>query len=379
VAKVNTTIQINDKIYDVKTGKVLANNLSPEVADKKPNPISKTSSVSSASGIVMDGVIRKPSVNNHIKKEYSVANHPKVALQKSQTLHRKAVQKPAPKTHVHSTSANVHSKVERSATGRGMLLKRVPDNRLRRAMTAPKSNLIQKFNSTKPTKAMVTTNLSVAQAPKDNNNTNVSATPPIHHLPKKSFLPKSNKKYVFEDSIKNANSHLLKPVKKEKRSRKFLKSLKVSPKVLSISAAVFAFIALGGFFAYQNVPQISMRVAANQAGFMGKMPKSLPSGYSFAGPVAATEGSLALTYQSNSDDRRFVMVQRPSNWSSESLLTNYLLDSKFRYQAYKDRGLTVYIYNGTNATWVDKGIWYNVNSDDDSLSASQLLEIAASI
>ncbi len=85
-----------------------------------------------------------------------------------------------------------------------------------------------------------------------------------------------------------------------------------------------------------------------------------------------------LTYKSNSDDRKFIVSQKPTEWTSESLLTNYLVDSKLRYQTYRDKGMTVYIYNESNATWVDKGIWYTVNGDG-SLNSEQILEIASSI
>ncbi|HPR10213.1 MAG TPA: DUF4367 domain-containing protein, partial [Candidatus Saccharibacteria bacterium] len=222
------------------------------------------------------------------------------------------------------------------------------------------------------------------QAPK---NTHSSAgatthpTNPVNTQPTTTTkeTPTNPKKFVFEDHIKKANSHLLKPVKKDSRRKRLVRSLKISPKVVSASAAVFALTLLAGFFAYQNVPMVSMRVAASKAGFNGALPTNIPAGYSFNGPVQADKDVILLTYNSNSDARRFIVTQKPSNWSSEALLTNYLLDSQFRYQAYKDNGLTIYIYNGSNATWVDKGIWYSVNGEDGSLSSEQLLELASSM
>ena len=122
-----------------------------------------------------------------------------------------------------------------------------------------------------------------------------------------------------------------------------------------------------------------MRIAASKAGFPASLPSSIPAGYSFNGPVEVNEQVVSLKYDSNSDDRNFIITQKPTNWSSEALLTNYLLDSQFRYQVYKDKGLTIYVYDGSNATWVDKGVWYNVNGDEGSLSSEQLLELASSI
>ena len=336
----------------------------------------------------MDGVSKrtpqKPAINRP-----SVAPKPTQAIaQKSQTLHRKAVHKPATSKavpFVHSTSANIPSKVERSATGRGLLLKRVPDAKLSRALQAKKSSLVSKFGKPVVSAPTITHALPVQPAP---------ATTEQHHVPKPAQPKPTNpqqavtdthaasqypKKFVFEDRIKDANSHLLKPVKKESRRKRFARSLKISPKIATVGAAVFAFLLLGGFFAYQNIPSISMRIAASKAGFAASLPGSIPAGYSFNGPVEVNDQVVSLKYASNSDDRNFIVTQKETNWSSEALLTNYLLDSQFRYQVYKDKGLTIYIYNGSNATWVDKGVWYSVNGDEGSLSSEQLLELAASI
>jgi hypothetical protein len=335
----------------------------------------------------MDGIARKPVQTAHRQPVHKVAAPAAPSVQKSQTLHRKAVKKPgttAPAPYVHSTSANMQSRVEQSATGRGLLLKRVPDVRLSRALTSHKSNLVSKFgranvNKPKLTSELVVKSAPVAVATEAQTTTAPVAPPPLQHAPKQVSHHESSKKFVFEDHIKKANSHLLKPVKKEPRRKRIMKSLKVSPRVLSAAAAVFAIVLMGGFFAYQNIPAVSMRVAASTAGFDGKLPKNIPAGYSFNGPVQAAPDNISLTYESNSDARRFIVTQKPTNWSSEGLLTNYLVDSQFRYQVYKDKGLTVYIYNGSNATWVDKGVWFSVNGEDGSLSSEQLLELAASI
>lgn len=387
-----TTIEINGRIYDAQTGKILSNTASkaarpttvPQPTTKRPapRPIAPL-----RRGVIMDGVNRKPQHHTPTIPPRPAAAHP---VQKSQTLHRKAVKKPGDQRsvpYVHSTSANMESRVEQSATGRGLLLKRVPDVRLSRALTAKKSTLVSKFGRTTAPKPTLTTNLAVKTPPhtQSTHTSTVSVAPvapPIPHgNPKHHTADKhpSSKKFVFEDHIKQANSHLLKPVKKESKRKRIIRSLKVSPKILSATAAVFAIMLLGGFFAYQNVPAVSMRVAVSKAGFEGKLPKTIPAGYSFNGPVQAQPDNIALTYVSNSDDRKFIITQRPTNWSSEGLLTNYLLDSQFRYQAYKDKGLTVYIYNGSSATWVDKGIWYSVNGQEGSLSSEQLLELASSI
>lgn len=382
-----TTIEINGRTYDALTGKILSSPGQDVVSVKPSQPTHRKAPAAPLQrGVIMDGVARRPVHTTTRQPAQKTIVPAAPATQKSQTLHRKAVKKPGnakPAPYVHSTSANMQSRVEQSATGRGLLLKRVPDVRLSRALTSHKSGLVSKFGKANVSKPQLTPELTVKSAPAHAEATHKTAPvapPPIQptqtkHTPTHA----STKKFVFEDHIKQANSHLLKPVKKEPRRKRILKSLRVSPKVLSAAAAVFAIVLLGGFFAYQNIPAVSMRVAASTAGFEGKLPKSIPAGYSFNGPVQAAPDNISLTYQSNSDARRFIVTQKPTNWSSEGLLTNYLVDSQFRYQVYKDKGLTVYIYNGSNATWVDKGVWFSVNGEEGSLSSEQLLELAASI
>ena len=394
-----TTIEINGRIYDAQSGKILAN--THTATQKQQSTKESQTSVESRSptknlklqrGVVMDGVRRKPATQ--LSQKPTQPAHQ--STQRSQTLHRKAVKKPiAPKSvpYVHSTSANTTSKVEQSATGRGMLLKRVPDAKLHRALQAKKSTLVSRFSkNTQPVHPSPIAPTSHASPQKNASATSETTkitpsappTAPALHAPNRANgtaqqQTKETKKFVFEDQIKKANNHLLKPVKKESKRKRILRSMKLSPKIVSGVAAVFAVLLLGGFLAYQNVPSVSMRVAANKAGFDASLPSNIPAGYSFNGPVKVNDQVVSLEYGSNSDDRRFIITQRPTNWSSEALLTNYLLDSQYRYQAYKDKGVTIYIYDGSNATWVDKGIWYSVNGQDGSLSSEQLLELASSI
>ncbi len=369
----NTTIQINGKIYDVKTGKVLASK--PILDTPKSAPPQASKNLNKSNGIAMDGVIKRPPKRT---KNHPVNTVPSSHTQRSQTLHRKAVKKPAPTTHIHSTSTIINSKVEQSATGRGVLTKRVPDIRLAKAMSTTKSNLISKFDQRKRSNAVLTNDIKPSKPPKQNHTINN----PKQHA--NSIAPTTTKtinpkKYVFEERVKDANNHLLKPVKKQPHHKSIFKKIKIRKKGLAIMATVMAFVVLGSFMAYQSIPQVSMRIAASEAGFMGKIPKTIPAGYAMSGPAQAENDSVLLKYASKSDSRQFVIVQKSSNWSSESLLTNFVLDTKLRYQSYVDKGLTVYIYDGGNATWVDGGIWYNIKSADSSLSTSQLLEIASSI
>lgn len=389
-------------MYDAHTGQVIQTAQSQTPVSPKITPKISPSRIGGtplSHGKVVDGITRrKASTINPPQKQTlthapistqkpSLAQrlpqiHPPkqpTVLQKSHTLHRKAVHKPetTQKPYIHAISSSPKEPTEHADNSNNNIASHIPEQRLKRAFSATKSSVISKFGGANPHTTQVTHKLTVKPTPKVHQNNAPSIPPPaVHH-----FIKSHNnqpKKYVFEDQIKNANSHLLKPVKKPRTTHKFIRKLHLSPKVASITAGFIALVLLGSFFAYQKVPAISMRVAANQAGFMGTVPSKVPAGYAFAGPVQAVDNAVAVTYKSSSDNRQFVISQRQTNWSSEALLTNYLQDSKLNYQAYKENGLTIYVYDGSNATWVDKGIWYTVSGNQNSLSSSQLLEIAAS-
>lgn len=390
-------IEINGTNYDARTGKILSSEAGNQVKTNPatPKPVAPTPP---NSGAFLDGVSRRkpgtskplprlqlkttkqsiPSKKNN-QATVSRALDIKPSLSKTQranTLLRSAVKKPqktAPQ--IHSTSTIVHSKVERSATGRGLLLKRIPDTRLARAKLTAKSSAIQKFTSDRISKKpILSSNLTVA-------------TPPAHHSGAPAVAPAivkpalgghEQKQQVFNHSISEATNHTKPKVKRERIHRRVARTLRVSPRAVSVSAVILAVFVLGSFFAYQRVPAIAMRVAASRAGFNGQLPANTPSGYAFAGPIDYTKGSISIRFKSNSDDRKFIIMQRPTEWTSESLLSNLVLSSKTRYQTYHDKGLTVFIYNNGDATWVDKGVWYSISSEG-ALSSQQILTIAGSM
>lgn len=96
-----------------------------------------------------------------------------------------------------------------------------------------------------------------------------------------------------------------------------------------------------------------------------------------AGPIQYGEGAVTLSYQSNSDDRNFQIVQKSSDWNSQSLLENFVSD-KEPYQTFQDKGRTIYIYGKSSATWVSGGVWYQIEGESD-LSSDQLLRIVSSL
>lgn len=156
--------------------------------------------------------------------------------------------------------------------------------------------------------------------------------------------------------------------------------LRRTPRWLSVGSAALVVLVAIGFFAWQNMPNVAMRVAASRSSLSASVPGYTPSGFSFWGPINYTDGSVTIRFKANSDDgRTFSINQRSSSWNSASLLANYVVPNGQSYQTFQNKGATVYLYgSNNNATWIDHGIWYNLESKA-KLNADQLLRIAASM
>jgi hypothetical protein len=121
-----------------------------------------------------------------------------------------------------------------------------------------------------------------------------------------------------------------------------------------------------------------MKVAASRAGFDASLPGYTPDGFSFHGPVAYNSGKVVVDFTSNTDDSRYQVAQQESNWDSKSLLENVVKEKTDKYLTFEDRGLTIYVYDGQNATWVNGGVMYTIISES-KLNTEQLINIATSI
>ncbi len=147
---------------------------------------------------------------------------------------------------------------------------------------------------------------------------------------------------------------------------------------LSVASGALAILLLGGYLTYLNMPQLSTRVAAAQAGIAAAYPNYHPSGYSLKGPVAYDQGSVSMKFAANAGPQSFTLNQMRSGWDSAAVLDNYVTPKAGEnYSATTINGLTIYTY-GTNAAWVNGGILYTITGNA-SLSGDQIGRIATSI
>lgn len=133
------------------------------------------------------------------------------------------------------------------------------------------------------------------------------------------------------------------------------------------------------WFVSNNIPDVSVRVAAMQTGIEATYPSYVPMDYSLS-DIISEDGKLTMIF-SGPDDARFTLVQEKSSWDSATLLRNYVEPTwGEEYVTTHEQGITIYISNQTNdSTWVNGGIRYSITSEGARLTKKQTRNIVLSL
>lgn len=348
MANTKTFLELNGRRYDARTGQALDGFLPAAHTPAAPHHL-------------------KPAAHAPVARH--AAQHAKHrAPQRSKTLMRHGLAKPqASAAEVASPStfaplATVHAKREA------------------RAHTIQKSSRISKFSlGGKPAVAVKNVDLPVAQAPEaapplrfGHTHSNTSA-PAAHHQPSKAH------EAVFSEALNHANSHQQPTLPKRAHThQKVASKLGVGSKIVGVGAGLLAAALLIGFIAYQNVPNLTMRLAAAKAGVHAAMPGYQPTGFALNGPVQYSPGQITLNFKAHGDNRAYQLVQQSTKWDSDTLKSKYVAVNDRPYQTFQANNKTIYIYGNSTATWVNNGVWYQI-SGNASLNNDQLLQIARSL
>jgi hypothetical protein len=177
-------------------------------------------------------------------------------------------------------------------------------------------------------------------------------------------------KLIKEEAISEA---LNKPTEKPEK-KGFLKRHK---KFINIFSVSFVLLITVAFFAYFNMPSLSVSVASAQAGINATYPEYHPDGYSLRGPVSYSDGEVNINFHANAGDSQFTIVQSKSSWDSTAVKNKVNKDSNGQFITIEERGLTIYTYNG-NAAWVNGNILYSITGDA-RLDNNQIRRIATSL
>ena len=273
------------------------------------------------------------------------ANTIHVSAQKSQTLNRAVVQKHAPSPKV------VHQDIV-----------------TRRRANVAKSPNVSRFAS----------DPAFRKAPKTTTADIMATTHPT--VQKAHARVAANKQPVAHKSSQTLKHEVVaKALANSKKPTSSKQSLKRRfPRVFSAATASLAVLVLGGYLTYLNMPTISIRVAAVQAGIDASYPDYRPNGYRLSGPIAYNDGEVSMRFAATAGPQNFSITEKKSSWDSTAVLENYITPKAGDdYITYTEGGLTIYTYDN-KAAWVNGGILYTIDGDAP-LSNDQIRRIATSL
>lgn len=361
MAKRQHAIELNGITYDAISGEVLA----------KATRSQKTTGNSKQSVKVVDGFTKRKAAT---PKSVTPATAVHQKTNRSRTLMRATVKKPVQKK-VHAKSAVITlPKQISSTTGVQALASDIKPERAARAAIITRSRFVSKFRPAANTVAKKPT-LKVAPLAV---NPGPSAPTTRASATAKAYATSSLSKKTFEAAITSATSHEQPKIKKPRLHEKIAHKLHLKPKTFVTIMAGAVLLSAGGYAAYNRVPTVAMQFAVARAGVKASLPSYRPAGFGLSGPIEYTPGQISFAFHSNTDQRSFRVVQKSSQWNSETLLENFIHEEKKQFQTLQSNGRTIYIYDGSNATWVDGGIWYQIEGNS-SLNSDQLIRIANSL
>ena len=345
----NKKVSINGTIYDAETGKILRAERSADVQDATSRRAVDIHARPQRSQTLQRRYVNKTKSINGIKACAKPAAHatpsatPRVAPPQTQprpTIQKHRAVKRTPQAIMHPRVAHFAKATPAHAQTRASAQQTAPD-------IAPMQHAIvqaveqkRQANAAEQARVVLPSHVIKQQAIE-------SAT--------KQMKPRSERKEI-------------KQPKKYSKFRQFV----------STASVALAVMLLGAYFTYLNMPALSTRVAAAQAGINATYPGYQPAGYTLNGPVAYDKGSVTMKFASNGSSETFTLAQTKSSWDSSAVLENYVKPAAGRkYSTATINGLTIYTYS-SNAAWVNGGILYTVQGSAQ-LAPDQIERLAASL
>lgn len=348
-------IEFNGKRYDAATGELLGKSMSPVAEGLPPLPQQPLRTRS------IEGVVRHKKSTEAVKHithktaHRATPNHAKPHRpETAKTLMRRAVHKPKAELKPAikpQAPAEIMAKPISHMVAAKRSAHQVDPIRKERAEHTPKSDAVKRFNHhTQPHEHHHAHQQHTTERPK------VAAAPAAR--PNQYAKPD-----MFEAAIARANSHEQAPPPHRKHRRKH--------RAVSIMAGIAAFLIMGGFLAYLNMPRIELKIASISAGFSASMPSYSPTGYELA-DIENRRGKITLSFRSGESSYR--LIQQPSNWTSQTLQDDIIASAGSK--TIESKGRTIYIYDGV-ASWLSGDVRYDLTGNAP-LDEQEIADIAAS-
>lgn len=186
-------------------------------------------------------------------------------------------------------------------------------------------------------------------------------------------------KEIKEQEIKKAISATNRSFSHQKKSRRHYKKMdfgfrRVALAMACAAVAVFAIV----YFVNLNSPDISLKVAAMQTGIDAHYPNYIPRDYSLS-DITSENGKVTLNFKNASTGDAFSLVEEKVDWGANDLYANFVrANYGENYVIISEGGLSIYI-SGSNAAWVNDGIFYKITTTAGSLTKKQLTTIATKL
>ncbi len=165
------------------------------------------------------------------------------------------------------------------------------------------------------------------------------------------------------------------PVSSElQQALKAAKHSSALPNITKVAAAIGAIGIMSGLIWLQNAPKLAFNNAAAKAGINASLPTYIPSSYRQTGPTTTSSGRISINFASTTSQTPLSIVQRRTNWDSNSLRENYVSQQTSDFLAVQGQGLVIYL-DDDQANWVNHGVWYQIVGTS-KLGREQVLKIA---
>lgn len=213
--------------------------------------------------------------------------------QRSQTLMRSAVKKPAASLNKQASSAPKQKVIESRTS-------HIDHGRLARVQSIDKNTKVRRFGhgvhpvaAKKHASDRRTKEAPSSAAQSTGNNTALSR--PLPSL--LTSVSHQQLERMLDEALTNADAH--KKAMRDHSSKGLWQRIKGAPRWLTIGVTFIVVAVIGTFVAMNKVPHVAVRVAASKAHVDAKLPAYTPSGFSFAGPVSYTEGNVSIKYKAD--------------------------------------------------------------------------------
>lgn len=342
------TVIVNGKVFDVRTGRPIgqsAHTNTPQIPKRTHAP-TPSSQISSSQRVISDFApqpSRKSAQTQTTTR--TAAPHRVVKPQKSTTLRRDVLKKPL-------QPAKATLPRQRRRVSQSPLISRF-------APTAQTDNA--PTEEKRVDQDLADQKAIIARAHKEHLKQQAIATQKVH--------PKEVKEHILQKQLEKAA-----PIPKEKQSFSLSRKQRFAGMIASSVLLLF----VGGYLTYINIPNLSIKVAAANAGIDASLPRYQPSGFRINGPISYVTGEVSVRYKQAGGNDSYTLTQRTSDWDPQATLDNYVEpESRDNYEIHSAQGLTVYTY-GKKAVWVNGGILHIIEGTAP-LSSQQIERIAASM